>query len=54
MLPRFEDARDAALQADLHLPTQNETPLWCTGAVELAAKPDRAGAQLVALRGKHV
>lgn len=53
MLTRLEDTRHTALQANLHQPTQDETPLRRTRAMKLAAKPYRAGAQLITARGKH-
>ena len=53
MLTRFKDARHAALHPNLHLPTQNETPLRRAGAMELAAKTHRAGAQLITARRKN-
>ena len=50
MLTRFENAGAAVLQADLHLAAQDEHPLRRDGAMKLAAKTDRAVAQLVATR----
>src|SRR3990167_10568133 len=43
--------RRAVLQADLHLPAQDEHPLRIGAAVELAAKANRAVAQLQAAAG---
>ena len=54
MLAGAKDARHAALQTNFHLAAQNKHPLGCTGAVELAAKTHRAGAQLVAATGKYL
>ena len=48
-----EGAAGAILQTDLHLPPQDEDPLWCAGAVKTAAKPDRAFAQLKFTAGQR-
>ena len=53
MLTGFENARHPSLQTNLHLPTQNETPLRRTRAMELAAKTHGAGAQLITARRKN-
>src|SRR5687767_7537229 len=53
VLPRAEYARRAVLQPDFHLAGEDEYPLRRRRAVELAAEPDRALAQLVAARGQH-
>jgi hypothetical protein len=48
VLARPEHARTAVLQADFHFAAEHEQPLRRGGAVELAAKSDRAHAQLQA------
>ena len=53
MFARTKNARYATLQANLHLPAQNKTPLCVARAMELAAKAHRAGAQLVTATGKY-
>src|SRR5450830_140118 len=53
MLTCLEDAGAAVLQADVHFAAENEHPLRRDRAVELAAKADRAVAQLVAGRREY-
>src|SRR6185503_14889678 len=54
MLAGPEDPRRAVSQPDLHLALQNEHPLRLRRAMPLAAKTDRAVAQLVAGGGKNL
>src|SRR5581483_3588768 len=53
MLTRPKAPRAAVAQADLHFAAQDEDPLRRAGAVPLAAKADRALAQLVAAAGEQ-
>ena len=48
MFARTEYARISVLQTDLHMPTHNKHPLTMGTAVELAPKPNRAMAELIA------
>src|SRR5258706_3992313 len=54
MVAGQEDARRSVAQSDLHIARQNEHPLRLWRAMPLAAKSDRAVAQLVARRGKNL
>ena len=53
MVARLEDPQAAVLQPDLHFSGEDENPLRLRRAVELAAKADRALAQLIAGRGEY-
>ena len=53
MLPWSKHLGRAVLQADLHLPLQNEHPLRMAADMKLASETHRAFAQLQALCGQQ-